>query len=368
MSWLDQKEKLISVLGPIGSEPQMVNHQLKQIHVMKDEFSREEHQLAKLDKLGNSILERIDRTSPQAKEVASKMGDIHKSWSRLLLVLDEREKNLLAVNEAAGVFQNLLNKLHSNLDGITDDFERICNSGSDPDEQLLKITNLEENLESQRPLLAEAGNACNNLCNLLTDAASKNEIREKFRAVEQKYNDLAKRIANKKVELQSTLKEDREFFMSCDQLQEWLRNMLNLLSNEVKISAILKVIIKQMADFEPIYREVMNKEHEVHMVLNRGNAILNKSSYRNDAANWRQTLDNIQRQWELVKKEAIEKNGKLHKCHDLARKYDQQYNELVPHLKQIEGRLHSMKEVPMHRQDLERQLREIQVNFKKLPC
>lgn len=351
------------MLGPIASEPYIVSTQLKQINVMKDEFSSQEHNLNKMDKLGNSILERMDRVNPAYKGIQHKMGDIHKAWQALLGVLDEREKNLLAVNEAAADFANKLSKLQANLEAISNEFDHITTSGLDADEQLLKITNLEESLEAQRPLLAECGNAANFLCTLLTDNASKAEIKEKFKAVEAKYNDLCKKIANKKVELQSTLKEDREFFMSCDELQEWLRNMLNLLSKDIRISAILEIVTRQIHDFEPVYRQVMDKEHEVHMVLNRGNNILNKSSSRNDAANWRHTLDNIKRQWELVKKEAIEKNTKLHKCLDVCRKFNAAYNDLFPLLKGYEAKLNSNKDVSLHRADLERQFRDIQVRI-----
>ena len=352
------------MLGPIASEPYIVNTQLKQINVMKDEFSSQEGNLAKMDKLGNSILERVDRSSPAFKGVQHKMADIHKSWKELLSVLDEREKNLQAVSAAAADFAAKLAKLNSNLETLSNEFEHITNSGLDADEQLLKITNLEESLEGQRPLLAECGNAANFLCTLLTDAASKTEIKEKFKAVEARYNDLCRRVANRKGELQSSLKEDREFFMSCDELQEWLRNMLNLLSKDIRISAVLEVVTRQIHDFEPIYRQVMDKEHEVHMVLNRGANILNKAgSSRGDAANWRHTLDNIKRQWELVKKEAIEKNTKLHKCLDVCRKYNAALNELVPLLKGYEAKLAASRDISLHRADLERQFRDIQVIF-----
>ncbi|KAH9415294.1 hypothetical protein DERP_006388 [Dermatophagoides pteronyssinus] len=321
--WLDQKEKLISVLGPIGSEPYVVNSQLRQITVMKDEFSSQEHLLNKMDKLGQSILERMDRTNPYYSEVQNKMNDIHKTWKQLLAILEEREKNLLLVNEASTDFQNKLSKLQKNLDTISDEFDKIVNSNLEKDEQLLKITNLEENLESQRPLLAECSNACNNLINLLTDNASKNEIKDKFKYVEAKYNDLSRKISNKKAELQSTIKEDREFFMSCDQLLEWLRNMLNTLSKDIKVSAIYEIVSKQIQDFEPIYQQVRDKEHEIHM------------------KHWR-------------------KKSKLHKCLDICREFNANYNDLYPLLEQYDSKLQSFKDVPLNRQDLENRLKDIQ--------
>lgn len=314
-----------------------------------------------MDKLGHSILERMDRTNPYYSEVQNKMNDIHKTWKQLLAILEEREKNLLLVNEASTDFQNKLSKLQQNLDTISDEFDKIVNSNLEKDEQLLKITNLEENLESQRPLLAECSNACNNLINLLTDNASKNEIRDKFKYVESKYNDLSRKISNKKAELQSTIKEDREFFMSCDQLLEWLRNMLNTLSKDIKVSAIYEVVSKQIQDFEPIYQQVRDKEHEVHMVINRGNNLLSRSSaYRAETSNWRQTLDNIKRQWNLVEKEALEKKSKLHKCLDICREFNVNYNDLYPLLEQYDSKLQSFKDVPLNRPDLENRLKDIQ--------
>lgn len=361
--WLDQKEKLISVLGPIGSEPYVVNSQLRQITVMKDEFSSQEHLLNKMDKLGNSILEKIDRTNSYYTEVQNKMNDIHKTWKQLLAILDEREKNLLLVIDAASDFSNKLAKLQENLDAISDEFDKIVNSNLEKDEQLLKITNLEDNLEGQRPLLADLGNACTNLCNLLTDNASKNEIRDKFKYMDSRYNDLCRKISNKKTELQSIIKEDREFFMSCDQLQDWLRNMLNTLSKDIKISAIYEVVSKQIQDFEPIYQQVIDKEHEVHMVINKGNNLINKTSYKTDTSNWRQTLDNIKRQWDLVKKEALEKKSKLHKCLDICREFNSNYNNLYPTLEQYELKLNSFKDIPIHIPELENLQKEIQVIF-----
>ncbi|UXI17137.1 cathepsin O-like cysteine peptidase protein [Sarcoptes scabiei] len=357
--WLEQKEKLIAVLGPIGSEPYVVQSQLRQINVMKDEFSSQEHLLNKMDKLGNSILERIDRTNPYYTEVSSQMNDIHKTWKHLLAILDEREKNLMLVSEASADFQNKLAKLTKNLDAISDEFDKIVHSNLENDEQLLKLTNLEDNLEGQRPLLAELGNSCNNLCNLLTDNASKNECREKFKNVENRYNDLSRKISNKKTELQSTIKEDREFFMLCDELQDWLRNMLNLLSKEIKISAIYEIVQRQIQEFEPIYQQVRDKEHEVHMVINKGNALLNKS-YKSDTSNWRQKLDNIKRQWDLVKKEALEKKSKLHKCLDICREFNANYNSLYPVLEQYEAKLRDFQDIPINRSELENRLKEIQ--------
>lgn len=53
---------------------------------------------------------------------------------------------------------------------------------------------IEDRLEAQRPLLAEAASMCDHLCDILTDPASKNDIRNRMNGIEKMYVDLLKKI------------------------------------------------------------------------------------------------------------------------------------------------------------------------------
>src|SRR5699024_844171 len=98
--------------------------------------------LNKMDKLGDNLLERLDRSNPEVRRIKNRRDEIHEKWQQLTSALEERERNLLAVKDAATNFQNKYEKLTAALHKISDDFDRIVSSGADNEEQLLKLSNL----------------------------------------------------------------------------------------------------------------------------------------------------------------------------------------------------------------------------------
>ncbi|GIY98966.1 dystonin [Caerostris extrusa] len=112
---------------------------------------------------------------------------------------------------------NKLTDREQNLDaaiGATKDFQDSLNRLQDPP----KLNDLEEQLEDQRPLLADAEGVCEQLCDILSDSASKTEIKNKLNGVEKQYNNLNRKMSNKKAELESALKEDKDFYLSFDRI------------------------------------------------------------------------------------------------------------------------------------------------------
>lgn len=227
-------------MGPICSEPKLLANQLHQVQLMKDDFVSQAPNLSKMNKLGDSLLERLERTDPEFRRIKDKQEQVQGKWNKLTDALDEREKNLLAVKDAAGGFQEKYEKILAALHKISDEFDNIVSSPADNDEKLLKLSNLEDNLESLRPGIADVERESEKLCELLTDYASKNEVKARVAGLHKLFDDLSKKISNKKAELQSILSEDKEFFFDCDAVQEWLRNMQNRLLKDVRVSALLE--------------------------------------------------------------------------------------------------------------------------------
>lgn len=65
---------------------------------------------------------------------------------------------------------------------------------------------------------------------------------------------------------------------------------------------------------QPIYKEVVNKEHEVIMLLNKGRELLGRNGQRSDARNLQRDLDKIQHQWEKLKKDTVDRQTRLQTC------------------------------------------------------
>ena len=66
--------------------------------------------------------------------------------------------------------------------------------------------------------------------------------------------------------------------------------MEGLLSEKLAISADQNTLVDQVAESKPIYKEIISKEHEIIMVLNRGKDVMATSS-KADASN-RPTTEN----------------------------------------------------------------------------
>ena len=68
-SWLGQKDKMANLLGPLATEPSMVDNQLQQVQLMKDELNDQKTQYDQFLKVANDILEKADTDSTEAQKV-----------------------------------------------------------------------------------------------------------------------------------------------------------------------------------------------------------------------------------------------------------------------------------------------------------
>ena len=57
-------------------------------------------------------------------------------------------------------------------------------------------------------------------------------------------------IDNRKAELESALKEDKDFYQSFDRIQYWLNDMESMLAREFLISADQDILKRQVQEFQ----------------------------------------------------------------------------------------------------------------------
>ncbi|XP_067144018.1 microtubule-actin cross-linking factor 1 isoform X2 [Centruroides vittatus] len=360
INWLSQKEKMFHVLGPIASDPRMVTSQMQQVQVMRDEFISQQPLLNRFKKSGQNILKSIDSISPGYKKIKEQMDSVQSQWDDLINRLNNRERSLDAASGATKNFHDNLNKLQDSLQQISDKFDMLSETGSDSGEQLEKLKNLEDDLDKQRPLLADAESVCEQLCDILSDSASKNEITTKLNSLEKQYNNLSRKITNRKAELESSLREDKEFFISCDHIQVWLKEKENILNQNFQISADETILKHQVQEFEVTYKEVLNKEHEVHLMLSRGADMMNKMNRKSDTLQLQNKLDSIKHQWDKIRKSATDRHTRLQHCSENCRKYYAALKVFIPWLQQSEDKLNSLKPISFKRVELDKQIKEIQ--------
>ncbi|XP_012271176.1 microtubule-actin cross-linking factor 1 isoform X24 [Orussus abietinus] len=356
-SWLGAKERMLGALGPISSDPRMVASQVQQVQVLREEFRTQQPQLDHLVQVGENVLARVSVESPDGQKISAKLSNVLQRWSDQLARLDERAQSLGDAVDTSREFDASLNRLRDALQGISDNLDELP-LDKDPEEQLRKIENLERQLEGQRPLLADAEAAGAQLCEVLSDPASRSEIQGKLATVGKLYNNLQKKLDHRKAEVEGNLRDGRQFEASCSKTLGWLADELGNMSEKLLISADREVLQQQLDHHEPVYRNVMGKEHEVIMLLNKGRDILGRPQKTENRALQRD-LDKMQSQWDRLKKDTVDRHTRLQTCAEHCKKYYRAQDLFLPWLRQAEDKLESLKPASFKRKDIEKQLKEL---------
>lgn len=156
-----------------------------------------------------------------------------------------------------------------------------------------------------------------------------------------------------------SLRDGRQFEASCAKTLGWLAEELGTLSERLLISADRDVLEQQLAHHEPIYRDVLAREHEVIMLLNKGRDILARNN-RGDTRSLQRDIDKIQQQWDKLRKETVDRQTRLQTCMEHCRKYYRALETFLPWLRQAEDKLDSLRPSSFKRKHMEKQLKELQ--------
>lgn len=143
-NWLNSKDKMMTVLGPIASDPRMVQMQAQQVQVLRDEFQAQEPKLNDLNDAGDKIISVCEPNSMAGKKINDKLDAINNKWTELIGQLDARDSALNAASDASTDFYNNYNKLHDTLLKLGEDFDEVSASGADSAQQIQAVQDLED--------------------------------------------------------------------------------------------------------------------------------------------------------------------------------------------------------------------------------
>jgi dystonin len=357
-NWLNSKARMMNVLGPIASDPRLVQNQMSQIAVMREDFNEKVPTRDRFNEIGDFLLENTGDT-PDGRKIENKLDTTNKKWDDLLAALEERERALEAIAGPTRDFLNLTNQLQENLGKVSDDLDDVVTSKADPEQKMAVLQGIAQNLDNQRPILAECESVGNKLQGILTDPASKSEIKNKLGQVERQFNNCRKKLDNALAEMENSAREGKEFASACADVQDMLNEFEQLLSEKLAISADKDTLRQQVQDFEPLYQEIMSKEHEVIMLINRGRDVISRAK-KSEAKAQQKTLDDIDKQWQKVKKIAQDRQKRLSSSMEHCKKYVSNGTKFVPWLDKAESTLARMQPISFVKSELQKQEKELQ--------
>ncbi|CAA9995511.1 unnamed protein product [Nesidiocoris tenuis] len=269
-TWLSAKERMTAALGPISSDPRMVQSQVEQVQVLREELRAMGPQLSHLEDTTSALVSRAKWTPLEAK-----LKSVQDRWSALAKKLDDRAANLGAAVDSTKEFDLGLSRLRDTLQNISDQIDSAT-AEKDPEQHLRRLQACERQLEGARQLLADAEAAGEQLC---------------------------------------------------------------------KVEA-----------HEPIYKDVLAKEHQIIMLLDKGASQQQKSTEKHLSS---RSLDNLRNQWDRLKREAVERQTRLATSMEHCRKYYKALESFVPWLSQAENRLDALRPDSFARRDLDKHLQEL---------
>lgn len=361
--WLNSKDKMMSVLGPIASEPRMVQMQAQQVQVLRDEFINQEPKLTNLNESGDKIISLTEPGSSAGKKINDKLDQINNKWTELLGHLDGRDAALNAASDASKDFYDMYNKINDTMQKLSDDLDDANAHGVEPSKQLEILQNVEDSLANIRGPLVDLEGLADHLMSILSDPASKSDIKSKLGHLNRLFNNLERKLGNRKGELEASLRDQEEFGNSCHAVQDWLADQNAQLKDQLQISADRDILSQQVSDFEPVYKELMGKEHEVIMMINKGRDIVNKSPKKDTSKQLSSTLDAIKKEWDNVRKTAVDRRSKLQKCMDTCNKFHSMQDKFNPWLDKTEQKANSFEPIAFNKKGIDKQMKEMQ-NFR----
>merc|ERR1719305_1239644 len=77
-NWMNSKEKLMNILGPIASDPRLVQNQMSQIQVMKEEFNEKQPNKDRFSDIGETVLEVAGGSD--GRNIEQKLDNVNRKW------------------------------------------------------------------------------------------------------------------------------------------------------------------------------------------------------------------------------------------------------------------------------------------------
>ena len=142
--WLTQKQKMISVLGPISYDVALLEHQRQQVDVLLEELRAQRTPINRMHDESGQLLSQTKES--ERTNLISKLNQVDDLWTELVHSLEARRRQIENAAFASQVFVDSFTTLDAWLGKITGMYEKFV-SADDPmnaERQLEELKGIEE--------------------------------------------------------------------------------------------------------------------------------------------------------------------------------------------------------------------------------
>ncbi|XP_058879939.1 dystonin-like isoform X26 [Acipenser ruthenus] len=365
--WLAEKELMMSVLGPLSIDPNMLNAQKQQVQILQNEFDTRKSQYHQLKESAQGILERPGDLPPSCKVLKDQLAAVAEKWENLTGRLSDRSEQIDQAIVKTNEFQNLLKKISENVDVLNSKLNSQSSLSTQPDavkQQLETANEICTKLGEEKKNVEEAEVLCKELSALVCEEYLKTDLSRQLESVKKPFKDLEERTGNRIQQLNSAFASSQQFHQMSKDFHGWLDGKRQEHSMSPLISAELETLqqtIKEHAEFQKSLNE-QNAAYEI--IIKDGETLLQKTQGAEKSALQSQ-LALLKANWDELKKQSSERQDKLQGCLQRAQKYKQHVEKLRPWIEECENKVAKVK-ICIDPAEVERSISEVKTLQKDL--
>ncbi|XP_035799924.2 dystonin isoform X7 [Amphiprion ocellaris] len=338
--WLSEKELMMSVLGPLSIDPNMLKMQKQQVQILQNEFKSRKPQYEQLEEAASAILCSSDNQDPSSgKLVKEQVAAVTQKWQGLTGQLDQRDSLIDQAVVKTGQFQELLRSLSNTATQLENQLTNQQGHSTQPDavkKQLEDVQNISTQLREERKKLKEAEAINAELTAMVTEDYLKADLARQLESVSRPFRQLEEKAAKRIEQLNSTFASSQQFHQTSKDFQSWLVEKLQDQSKPLPISAKVDVLQQTLEEHSKLQKALSEHEDAYNTITGEGEMLLHSTDGAEKLALQGQ-LTTLASNWEEVKKSSAEQADKLQTALQRSQKYQEQAEKLSSWIQECEA-------------------------------
>ncbi|XP_039582350.1 dystonin isoform X4 [Passer montanus] len=343
--WLVEKELMVSVLGPLSIDPNMLNTQKQQVQILLKEFDTRKPQYEQLTMAGQGILERPGEHPPSHEIVKEQLAAVAQKWDSLTSQLKKRCDRIDQAIVKSTEYQSLLRSLSDKLSALDSKLSSSLAVSTQPDavkQQLEIAKEMKEEIEQEMKNINAAQALCEELSTLIGEEYLKAELTRQLDGILKSFKDIEQKSDNHVQQLQSAYATSHQFQQMSKDFEAWLSKKKEELNQARPVSAkldALQSLIEEQKDFKKTMTDHISSYERI---VAEGESILQKTQ-GDDKAELQSQIAILKNNWDEVNKKVKEREDKLADCLEKALKYKQHVENLQPWIEKCQSNLCELK-------------------------
>ncbi|KAG7334350.1 hypothetical protein KOW79_002757 [Hemibagrus wyckioides] len=338
--WLLEKDLMMSVLGPLSMDPNMLNTQKQQVQILLKEFEGRKPQYDQLIEAAKVIISASGNQDPTGEKVKKQLDAITQKWQDLTSQLSERDALIQQAVGKTTQFQDLLRQLGESAADLELQLNGQQTLSTQPDavKKQLEATNaVLAKLCEEKKRLKEAESLCSELSALVTEEYLRANLTAQLESISKPFKMLEDKAGKRIQHLTSTFASSQEFHRTSKDFQGWIEQTLKDQAEPQSVSTKEETLLQSLKEHSAIQSALNEQEEQYNNIMREAEALLQNTEGEEKLALQGQ-LSALRSNWEQVKRGSMEREEKLNAAMERARKYKEHAESLGTWLQECEDR------------------------------